>query len=151
MSCNKMGDFAEFFEAAIEDLRRSARLDPDAALPQCNLGNALVKLGRMEEALVVYAKAATLAPASQSVQLNHAALLFKSGRPEAGIKVLDRWLANHPRDTKALGYRGLFREKSGARDAALADYRRALELAPQSKEAPTLRKSIKRLEASRKR
>ena len=73
-------------EAAIEDLRRSARLDPDAALPQCNLGNALVKLGRMEEALVVYAKAATLAPASQSVQLNHAALLFKSGRPEAGIR-----------------------------------------------------------------
>ncbi len=57
-------------------------------------------------------------------------LALKGERPQEAIEYLTRELAEHPQNGKAWYYRGVCHANTGAVDAALSDFDRALELTP---------------------
>ncbi len=114
-------------ESAIESYRRAVELMPfhRAAV---NLGAALQRVGRADEAEAVYREALRADPGQRDVRLNYAALCIEQGRIAEGQALLEALVREDPRDADArvnLGVAllsgGRTREALAQFDAALAD------------------------------
>jgi tetratricopeptide (TPR) repeat protein len=76
--------------AAIDAYRTAAEIAPSRALPHTSLGGVLLRLGRLEEALVEYAAAVARAPRDEGALLGQAEALGAAGERAEAAAALDR-------------------------------------------------------------
>jgi len=112
-------------ERAIESYRRAVDLMPfhRAAV---NLGAALQRIGRTNEAEAVYREALRADPGHRDVRLNYAALCIEQGRVAEGQAILESLLREDPRDADAHVNLGVALLSSGRARDALAQFEAAL-------------------------
>jgi hypothetical protein len=120
--------------AAAEVLRESKyrRLlggGPDARA-EYNLGNALMRQGRLDEAIVRFRQALAIDPGLVVAHVNLASAQAARGHPAEAVAACQQALALKPRDPVALTTLGMAYEALGQQALATAQYRRALEIDP---------------------
>jgi tetratricopeptide (TPR) repeat protein len=76
-------------DAAIDAYRAAGEIAPSRALPHSSLGGVLLRLGRLEEALVEYAAAVARAPRDEGALLGQADALSTAGQLAAAAAALD--------------------------------------------------------------
>ena len=76
-------------EEALGAYRAAAEIAPSRALPHTSLGGALLRLGRLEEALVEFAAAIARAPHDEGALLGQAEALTAAGQRAEAARVLD--------------------------------------------------------------
>jgi len=92
------------------------------------LGDALLRLRDMDQAIDVLTEARTLWPNDDQVTLRLGTALVMANKPAEAMKVLDPYLAAHPADTDRLylALRALYEARSSGRTLTSADADRAL-------------------------
>lgn len=85
---------------------------------------------RLDEARDHYGRAVKASPDSAFLQRDLADVERQLGNGDRARTLIERALTLDPQDAKAYAIRGELREAAGEQEAALADYRRALELDP---------------------
>jgi tetratricopeptide (TPR) repeat protein len=128
---NQRGDF----RAATGYLGRSLELNPRSPLAHLNMGNALLGLDQLPEALAHFQHALRFNPELPEALLNSAAVLTALGRPAEALARLDRLLALRPEHPDALANRGNALLALDRPEEALASYERAIVLDPHHREA----------------
>ena len=124
-------DFAaEDYAAALRHADRAAALDPASADAHGNRGNALLRLGRRDEALEALQTAQALNSHDPGLAVNIANVLTELDRPAEALEHLDRALALAPGLAVAHLTRGNVLQPLGRHAEALAAYDRALALDP---------------------
>ena len=121
--------------AALGELRRAVKLDPDHAEAQFNLGSACRDLGDLEGALAAYRRAAELRPQSADPFLAAGAVLNELRRPQEAIEPLTKALALNRTLAEAHHELGNAHTALGDWREALEHLRSALALFPQRAEA----------------
>jgi tetratricopeptide (TPR) repeat protein len=121
--------------AALKDYERAIQRKPDDAWIYVGQGDALAASGDPVRALAAYDQALTLRPDIDDPRAKRAALLVRLDRPAEALPELDRVLAGNPSKPHLWQMRGEAKfQLARYRDAAV-DLSRALDLAPQDKEA----------------
>ncbi len=113
---------------ALKEIGAAIALAPDKAHYRFNLGNALLALGRLEEASAAFRAALALEPAHLAARSNLAQALMQDARHEEAAVELRRLLAQQPRaKTREALVRALV-ACADADPAAAANYDEAAEL-----------------------
>jgi len=121
-------------DAAIDAYRQSVALGPTAAT-HANLGEALRRRGRRQEADQQLRRAIELDDSLLAPLVNLAALRLDEGRAADAETLLQRATALAPRDPTVLVNRGCAARALGELGAAEAHFRAALEVAPDRPDA----------------
>jgi tetratricopeptide (TPR) repeat protein len=116
-------------EDAAADFREVARLQPADADAWSDLGEALLALGRPNEALAAWDRALALRP-TPDLHANRGVALRQLGRLGEALAAQDRALALNPADAEAWSNRGNVLKDLGRLDEALASFDRALGVRP---------------------
>ncbi|HJV88519.1 MAG TPA: tetratricopeptide repeat protein [Noviherbaspirillum sp.] len=116
--------------AAVELIESAIAASPEDPFAYCNLGNALLALGRLEEALCRYARAIELKPDFVAAQYNCGSALLDLKRHAQALESFDRALRITPDFPEALGNRGNALRELGRHAEALDSYDRAIKLKP---------------------
>ncbi|HEV1284197.1 MAG TPA: tetratricopeptide repeat protein [Bryobacteraceae bacterium] len=95
------------------------RLAPDAVRPRIQLARTLPPARELEELKD--------APDVESVATERGRLLLTLGRPAEALSAFGRALALNPNDARAISNRAVALAALGSRDAAIAEFQRALE------------------------
>jgi tetratricopeptide (TPR) repeat protein len=92
------------------------------------LGDALLRLRDMDQAIDVLTEARTLWPADDEVTIRLATALVMANKPADALKVLEPYLATHPADHERLflALRALYEARSAGRAIGTPDSDRAL-------------------------
>jgi len=106
--------------------QRVADTNPNYATIYLNLGAALAREGRLEEALLSYENAATLVPGWIDVEFNRGNLFYRMGRHEEALNDFDAVLKKESGDWEAALNRGNVLTALGRYDEAARSYRDAL-------------------------
>jgi tetratricopeptide (TPR) repeat protein len=133
--CNDRGALDEaisHFESAARI--RSAKRDPHynlaSAFVQMNLGDALARKGRSDDAMVHYGEAMKLQPDYADAYYNRGTVLFAEGHVDEAIADWTKALEMHPYDADAHTSLGNALLQKGSPREAIAQYLTALALAP---------------------
>ena len=113
---------------ALQPLERAAHLLPGDVEAQSNLGAALRRLGRLDEAVVCLRRALQLRPDISEVWNNLGNAERDLGRPAAALEAFGQALRLKPDLAKAHNNRGNALLDLGRLEEAIASYRRALEI-----------------------
>jgi protein O-mannosyl-transferase len=134
--CNDRGDLDKaisHFESAARI--RSAKRDPHyhlaSAFVQMNLGDALARKERSDEALVHYDEAIRLQPDYGDAYYNRGSVLLAKGRIDEAIADLEKTLQIQPNDADAHTGLGNAFLRKGSLQEAIAHYKEASALAPE--------------------
>ena len=98
---------AKDFHGAADCFRQVLRIAPDLAEAHCNLGVALEKAARLEEAETSYLRALALDPEGLQAHLNLGALLVNQKRFEAAGRVYEQAQARFPGSPALWSNRGV--------------------------------------------
>ncbi len=109
--------------------------NPDSALAHSNLGNVLLRDGRVDDAIVHETQAVTLQPESEFAHFNLALALFAKGRVDEAILHLEKVLEVNPNHPQACYTLANILADKGKTDQAMAYYQRTLKLDPRFVEA----------------
>lgn len=109
---------------------RMIRLAPNAPTLYTNLGNELLKQGRVSEALEAHAKAIELGPNLWLAQNDYGNALFEAGRFDEAIERYRASLRIHPGYALARSNLGIALLSTGRADEAMRELRHAIELEP---------------------
>ena len=120
------GDLAN----ALQLYRRAASLQTDAAAPFVAIGNTLIEMGQVNEAIVAYNSALDRQARDPEALRGIAKAYLKTARPELAGKPLAIAFEDTPNDPKLLQLIGVADDLMGQHGEAQARYRRGLELAP---------------------
>jgi tetratricopeptide (TPR) repeat protein len=115
---------------ALRALENTARLMPDDAEAQGNLGNALRALGRFEEAAASHRRALALKPDYAEAHNNLGSTLRDLGQLEEAAESFRRALSIRPGFAVAHNNLGIVRRQQSRPAEAEASCRRALEINP---------------------
>jgi len=115
---------------------RAIEVNPDDYVAHDNLGEALRRRRRTDEAIVHFREAARIRPQSVEAHNNLGDALIAQGKVEEGAAHLQEALRLNPDFPEAHVNLGTALEKSGRPAEAMAEYRKAVELRPDS--APAL-------------
>lgn len=96
---------------------------------------ALIDQGRLDEAEAALLRAIELDPNNPHLQLRLGDLLWLKGQPAAAISVYSETINRSPDSARAYTARGVVFGELKLLDEAMADHRRALELAPRDANA----------------
>ena len=121
------------------------RVEPNSANIYDDRGNVWRNRGRFDRAIEDYDKAIALAPDFAFAFYNRSQAHYLAGRFNEALADAGKAAALNE-NAQALSLRGLIQEKLGARDAALADLRRAAALDPSLAQA---RDALQRLGETR--
>ncbi|MBN2714256.1 MAG: tetratricopeptide repeat protein [Deltaproteobacteria bacterium] len=116
---------------------KSASLDPEDPDPLIALGNMEKDAGNNDEAMALFEKAETLGTGSAVAVLSGAQLLIAQNKQPAAAKKL-MTLIEMDADAETLASAGLMLSKMGKADDAIAIYRHALDVSPESSKAALL-------------
>ena len=111
------------------------KIDPTNATNHNNLGNALQRLGRLEDALASYRRAAEFEPSNPIFFNNLGIALKELGKLEESLTSYRRALELSPTFSEAHCNLGNSQLGLGKMSEAMASYRRAIELNPNSFDA----------------
>src|SRR5438477_487162 len=120
------GDLAN----ALQLYRRAASLQTDAAAPFVAIGNTLIEMGQVNEAIIAYNSALDRQARDPEALRGIAKAYLKTARPELAGKPLAIAFEDTPNDPKLLQLIGVADDLMGQHGEAQARYRRGLELAP---------------------
>ncbi len=115
---------------ALQALERAAYLLPDDPEPHSNLGMALRRVGRLDEAVACCRRALTLKPDIAEVWNNLGNALNDLGKLEDAVAAFRRALELKPDFAKPHNNLGNALQDLGKLDDAAASYRRALDIDP---------------------
>lgn len=115
-------------EEAVAEYRAAARLSPRSALPRERLGDTLYDLDRKPEALAAYREASRIDPDSVTARVGAARVLGDRGDLPGARAELTAGLERSPSNLFLLLSRGNYAARAGDKDAAIEDYRRAVNL-----------------------
>jgi tetratricopeptide (TPR) repeat protein len=116
-------------------LARAAQCLPQDAVAQLNLGNALGRLGRLEEAQASFRQALAISPTFAEAHNNLADLHLELGRLDDAAAGCRRALELRPDYAEAHQNLGKALLRMGQIDEAMVSCRRALEIKPEFAEA----------------
>lgn len=120
------GDYSN----AVAVFRRAAEVEPRLPDPFVAIGDTLLALGSVDEAIVAYnsalARDQTCLPALQGL----AKAYVQTGRPELALGPLNQALALSPDNPKLVVLLGVVEDIEGRHSQAQLDYRRGLQRAP---------------------
>jgi tetratricopeptide (TPR) repeat protein len=119
---------------ALEALCTASRLLPNDAGAQVNVGNALGRLGRLDEAVASYRTALALSPDFAEAHQNLGHALLDLGRADDAAASCRRAVELNPRSAAAQETLGNAWLLLGRLEDAAASYRRALEIEPEFSE-----------------
>ena len=122
----ELGDAAE----AVKLYRRAVQRRADFAEAHYNLGNALLRLQRLEDAAKAFRRAAELRPDLAAAHNNLGNALNALGRHAEAAEAYQRALRIDPESLETQRNLGIVLEKSGAREPAIALYRAILGKRP---------------------
>lgn len=129
-------------DEAIAQLREAVRLEPANPQFQSAMGGIFERQGKLAEAVAAFGEAARLAPTNdamrqrlEAVSLEWGAELARAQRNRAGLVLAHDTVKRFPRSPRAHLMLGLFETRNQQNLAAVAAYRRALELDPHAAEA----------------
>ncbi|WP_254511534.1 serine/threonine-protein kinase [Anatilimnocola floriformis] len=111
-------------------VQTAVALRPESALARNLFGNALLEVGRREEAAEQCRRATELDPSVEIYNLNYARRLVDLHRPEAAAEHLRGVIQSHPDFVLAQKELGTILERQGNDTAALVSLRKAVELEP---------------------
>jgi len=115
---------------------------PNKARPHNNLGDALKKAGRIEEARNHFERALALQPAYPDALNNLATIYNSSGRREEALQLLSQALSLNPAHLQARSNLAITFYEQGMPGEASQQYAIIIDLAPYSKEAVFARKML---------
>ena len=122
-------------EGAFYHFTNSTRLRPDLGETHNNLGTALSAKGRLDDAIKEFAEAVRVTPHVPAIKVNLANALAAGGRFGEAGDVYKELLEKEPRNAALLNNYGVTLYRQGLKDAAIEQFRRALEIAPDLKDA----------------
>ncbi len=129
----------DHWPSAAESHRRATELRPYDWGAQLKLGVSLLRLGRHVDALPILRRATELNPQSPEPWNYLAGCLHDLDQHEEALRAIDRSLTIDPASSAAWTARGMFLWQSRSdRAAALACYRRALQLDPENRHTRSL-------------
>jgi tetratricopeptide (TPR) repeat protein len=111
-------------------LREAIRLQPDYAMAHHNLGQALARQGKLEEAIAAYREAIRLEPDYADSHFNLGIALRIQGKPEEAIAEYREAIRLEPDYVKPHLNLGYALGKQGKSEEAIAEYREAIRLQP---------------------
>lgn len=115
---------------AVGIYRRAGEMAPQDPAPLIAAGNALLKMGAVNEAIVSY-NAALIRPGdSHGARVGLVKAFLKTGKPELALAPLSKALEESPDDPKLLLLLGVTRDLAGQHWEAQAFYRNGLARAP---------------------
>lgn len=120
------GDLA----TAVGVYRRAATVEYRSAAPFVALGNTLLEMGEVNEAIVAYNSALARSETDPEALRGVARAYLMTGKPELAGKPLALAFKNTPDDPKLLQLIGVADDFAGQHEEAQARYRRGLELLP---------------------
>ena len=120
---------------ALDALARAAALLPDDAEAHGNLGNALLRAGRLDQALASYTRALELKPDYAEVCNNRGNALRGLGRPHEAIASYSKALELKADFAEAYSNMGNALRGLGRLDEAVTSYSKALAVRPDYPEA----------------
>ncbi len=132
-------------EQAADVLMHATSLRPDLAGPALDLGRALRKLRRLDDAVKQFQRAAALAPQSAVPQAELGRTLFGMGRSDQGVQHLEIASRLAPQDAQVaydLGLALVRRDHQGDLDAALKMFDRSIAIDPLRADAFNARGNI---------
>jgi superkiller protein 3 len=122
--------YAEEYTKAIASYDKALEIKPDYHAAWKNRGNALYKLGRLEDAIASYDKGLEIKPDSCEAWNNRRYALRNLGRWEEAIASFDKALEFKPDSYEAWNNRGTILGNLGRWEEAIASYDKALEIKP---------------------
>jgi Flp pilus assembly protein TadD len=120
------GDLAN----AVGVYRRASEVDPLNPAPLVAVGDTLLEMGSVNEAIVAYNNALLRGGENPSALLGLAKAYLKTGKPALAMEPLSKAYALNPDNPKVVLLLGVTKDLTGERREAQAWYRRGLELAP---------------------
>jgi tetratricopeptide (TPR) repeat protein len=133
------------FSAAIEMYNEAINLDPKDGRRYLSRAEALVWLGRINEARPDYDRALATSLTREDkffALLGRGYALLDIGEYADAVRDLDAAIEMEPHHANALTWRGFAYERLGSTDAALRDYEQAVQRAPNN---TWLRASVRRM------
>jgi len=123
------------FASAERSLRRAIELEPNHARAHHWLAFDLGEIGRHEEAAVEIGRALALDPLSLIIHTNAGTLAYFARDYPRAVRLVERALELEPGFVAAHQWRGRAFEMLGQLDAAVADFRAALQQLPEDPES----------------
>lgn len=117
--------------------RRVIAKNPNSASAHSNLGDALMKRGSVDEAIVQFQRSIEIDPDFQFGRYNLGAAFVQKGEVDLAIPQLRHVLALNPNHWNAHYSLGTALTEKGEIDEAIASYQRVLELQPRFPDAHT--------------
>jgi tetratricopeptide (TPR) repeat protein len=115
---------------ALAAFEKALALSPGNLSVLCNRGETLRQLGRFPEAAAMFDEALAKNPRSVEALLGRGIIEFKNARTENALLYFNTALEADPRSATAFTGRALAMQELGCFDEAMADFKRALVLAP---------------------
>jgi serine/threonine-protein kinase len=115
---------------AVAALREAVRLRPDDAPAHANLGLALMRQGKLEEAIGEDREAIRLKPDDATVHFNLANALVRQGKLDEASAALREAIRLQPENASGYTNLGIVLKKQGKLDEASAASREAIRLQP---------------------
>ena len=104
--------------------------NPDAWGGENNLGIALMKAGRVDDAMLHFQKAVQLNPDFEGAHYNFGVALLEKGQLSEAADQLQKALVLNPRHSESSNYLGLICAQRGRLDEAMALFQQALAINP---------------------
>jgi tetratricopeptide (TPR) repeat protein len=114
----------------------SPRAESDEAVERNNQGAALLKQGKIDEAIGPLLKAADLNPKDPDARLNLAYAYDRQGRFDDAIVQYQKAIELKPRNSVAHNNLGVLYDKKGLYDEAIREFEAVLKLDPKSATGP---------------
>lgn len=118
------------FKQAFNEYIDSLKLNADWPATNVNLGNLLMRQGKIEDAIAAYERALVLDPYFAGAYVNLANAFRQTGRDEEGEKQLRQGIALLPEAANLHHALGLLLVRKGDKASALAELKKAADLAP---------------------
>ena len=115
---------------AVSVYRRAAEMAPQEPAPLIAVGDVLLQVGAVNEAIVSYNAALVRPGDTQAAQVGLAKAFLKTGKPELASAPLSKALEESPGDPKLLLLLGVTRDLAGQHSEAQGYYRDGLARAP---------------------